>query len=103
MAERTARPARPAKPNRHARRAANAQVKENAISNETLEDLKELKQNVDLAQAEAQSAASDFQIAIAREFHKLKVPIQESAVCLLCGTVRPRIIEECPTCENEVE
>jgi len=85
-----------AKTNRKSRRVASAhQTKK--VSEELLIALVSARQDADLATAEAQNLASYFQLMVAKELKRMGMPIQSSAICMTCGTVRPAQ-SPCPEC-----
>ena len=59
--------------------------------------LVDARQDADLAGAEAQNLMSYFQLMVAKELKRMGMPIQSSAICMTCGTVRPAQTP-CPEC-----
>jgi hypothetical protein len=67
------------------------------VPEDSLLALHKAQQAADLAAAEAQNLATQFQLLVARELKKADMLIQSSAICLTCGTMRS-IQVPCPEC-----
>jgi len=79
-----------------------ASSKTKKVSPETLTALVDARQDADLANAEAQNLMAHFQLMVARELKEAHMPIQSSAICMTCGTIRPANVP-CPECPVPVQ
>lgn len=77
---------KPTKPNKKV-----ARIPENVLA-----ELMELHQEGEVAKATSQMLGAKFNHILANQLKSLGMPIQESAVCFHCGTVRLRTVTVCP-------
>jgi len=69
------------------------------ISQEALTEIRMLNERVALVSAELEAARTAMRLVVAKRLQELKMPIQTSALCLDCGTIRPKANMPCPGCQ----
>ena len=74
--------------------------KAKVVDNETLIELREIKEGALFATSQAQEADSKFRASLARTYRQLGVPIETSVLCLNCGMVRHASVNQCPRCSR---
>lgn len=76
-----------------------APMKTKTISQEALVEIRMLNERAALALAEAEAARTAMRLAVAKKLQEAEMPIQTSALCLDCGTIRPKANVPCPGCQ----